>query len=97
MNELTLNNKVLLVTGSTDGIGKQIAIDLAQLGAIVLVHARSFQRGEPVIKSLRREFPGARFDLFISNFEVQHEIEQMAIAIQRKYDCLHALIPCIPV
>ncbi len=87
-----MNNKVLLVTGSTDGIGKQIAIDLAQLGATVLIHARSFQRGEPVIKSLRREFPGANFDLFVANLEVQHEIEQMAKAIQQKYDCMHALI-----
>jgi NAD(P)-dependent dehydrogenase (short-subunit alcohol dehydrogenase family) len=36
----TSTDRVVLVTGSTDGIGKQTAIDLARAGAQVIVHGR---------------------------------------------------------
>ncbi len=32
---------VVLITGSTDGIGKQTALDLARMGAWVLLHGRN--------------------------------------------------------
>jgi NAD(P)-dependent dehydrogenase (short-subunit alcohol dehydrogenase family) len=38
----------VLVTGSTDGIGRQIALDLIGSGHRVVVHARSDQRAEQV-------------------------------------------------
>ena len=39
-NMVTSYNKVVLVTGSTDGIGKHTAERLAKDGATVLVHGR---------------------------------------------------------
>ncbi len=37
-------DKIVLVTGSTDGIGKQTAVDLIRLGARVILHGRNPER-----------------------------------------------------
>jgi NAD(P)-dependent dehydrogenase (short-subunit alcohol dehydrogenase family) len=45
---------VHLVTGATDGIGRQSALELSSKGAHVLVHGRSEQRAVETVKSLGR-------------------------------------------
>jgi NAD(P)-dependent dehydrogenase (short-subunit alcohol dehydrogenase family) len=59
---------VVLVTGSTDGIGKQTAIDLARAGAHVIVHGRSEEKAETareevVLESGSPRVSHAGFDL----------------------------------
>lgn len=44
-----------VVTGSTSGIGKAIACELADAGANVIVHGRSAQRAERVCNALREK------------------------------------------
>ncbi len=48
-----LKNKTVLVTGSTDGLGRLLVLELARQGASVIVHGRSSQKTEPVVKELR--------------------------------------------
>src|SRR5262245_28691155 len=40
----TLDGKVILLTGATDGMGRALAVDLAREGATVLVHGRDEAR-----------------------------------------------------
>ena len=40
-----MDEKTVLITGSTDGIGQQTALELARLGYWVIVHGRSVPRG----------------------------------------------------
>ena len=39
-----MKGKTVLVTGSTDGIGKATALGLAQMGAKVLMHGRTLKK-----------------------------------------------------
>jgi NAD(P)-dependent dehydrogenase (short-subunit alcohol dehydrogenase family) len=50
---VALQGKVALVTGSTDGLGKEVARQLGALGALVIVHGRNPERGEEVARSIR--------------------------------------------
>ena len=52
-----LEGKTALVTGSTDGVGRLVAIRLAELGAHVLVHGRDRNRGEQVLDQIRNVDP----------------------------------------
>ena len=47
-----LDDKAIIVTGSTTGIGEAIARRCVAEGARVLVHGRNRQRGQEVAKSL---------------------------------------------
>ena len=47
-----LKNKKVLVTGSTDGLGRLLALELARQGADVIVHGRSTAKLDPILKEL---------------------------------------------
>ena len=43
-----MNNKTILVTGATDGIGREVALELAQMGHRVLIHGRDEEKARQV-------------------------------------------------
>ena len=45
---MTTDRQTILVTGSTDGVGRRVAVRLGAQGAHVLVHGRDRARGEAV-------------------------------------------------
>lgn len=45
-------DKIVLITGAGTGVGKAMAIDLAQRGAIVYVTARSIEKCQPVVNQI---------------------------------------------
>lgn len=66
----------VLVTGATDGIGKQTAIDLAEQGATVLVHGRDPDRVAGVVD---RVGPAARG--LVADFASLDAVRDMALRI----------------
>ncbi len=48
----TIKDKIILITGSTDGIGKQTAIDLAEMGAHVILHGRNVEKAKETVQEL---------------------------------------------
>jgi 3-oxoacyl-[acyl-carrier protein] reductase len=50
---MTLKDKVAIVTGSTKGIGKEIALEFARCGAKVVVSGRSAERAEQVCQEIQ--------------------------------------------
>lgn len=55
--DLKLKNKKALITGSTKGIGKAIAYELAKEGADVLVNGRSNKEAELVVHDIKQKHP----------------------------------------
>ena len=60
MDGQNLSGKVALVTGSTSGIGRGIALELARQGAYVLVTGRRHQRMQETIRMIREMGGDAR-------------------------------------
>jgi len=54
---MELLNKTALVTGSTKGIGKAIAKELAKEGVNVLINGRNYEEVERTVKEIKAEFP----------------------------------------
>lgn len=50
-----MENKTVLVTGGTDGIGRETVLQLARKGARVLVHGRDKEKSDQVIADINRE------------------------------------------
>jgi short-subunit dehydrogenase len=50
-----ISTQVIQVTGSTDGLGKKIAVDLTKLQATILLHKRNQEKGERVLREIQHE------------------------------------------
>lgn len=50
---MNINGKTVLVTGSTDGVGRYVAAKLAAAGAKVLIHGRDQERARALIDEIR--------------------------------------------
>src|SRR5215472_12412820 len=58
----SLDGQVVLVTGATDGLGRALAVSLAEAGATVLIHGRDAGRITATTEDVRanvRQRPGA--------------------------------------
>ena len=53
-SNVEMNGKTVLVTGSTDGVGRYVAAKLAAAGAKVLIHGRDRHRAETLAEEIRR-------------------------------------------
>jgi NAD(P)-dependent dehydrogenase (short-subunit alcohol dehydrogenase family) len=52
---MKMDGKTVLITGSTDGVGRYVAAKLAAAGAKVLVHGRDRDRAKSLINEIRRQ------------------------------------------
>jgi NAD(P)-dependent dehydrogenase (short-subunit alcohol dehydrogenase family) len=84
-----ISEKTILVTGATDGIGKATALQLADLGARVIVHGRTGKRvGEAL-----RDFPlSAKIDAISADFTSLRQVREMAREILERYPRLDVLV-----
>jgi NAD(P)-dependent dehydrogenase (short-subunit alcohol dehydrogenase family) len=57
----TFAGSTALVTGATSGIGREIALQLAQRGAEIVVHGRSAERGAKIVQDIGNAGGRARF------------------------------------
>jgi len=57
MMDMGLNNKTALVTGSTKGIGKAIATELAREGVNVLINGRNHEEVERTVDEIKTSYP----------------------------------------
>jgi NAD(P)-dependent dehydrogenase (short-subunit alcohol dehydrogenase family) len=83
--------RTILVTGSTDGIGKATALALARLGHRVLVHGRDQGKGRAVLEEVRKAgSPGP--DLFTGDLSTVAGVRGLAADVGDRYDRLDVLI-----
>jgi NAD(P)-dependent dehydrogenase (short-subunit alcohol dehydrogenase family) len=87
---MELESKTVLVTGSTDGVGRMVARRLAEAGARVLVHGRDRGRGEELRDAIRAAGRSAEF--FPADFSSLAEVRRLADLVRVHCDRLEILI-----
>jgi NAD(P)-dependent dehydrogenase (short-subunit alcohol dehydrogenase family) len=90
-NQTPLKGKVVMVTGSTDGLGREVALRSAALGANVIVHGRNQERGKAVVSEVMKAGKGnARF--YAADLSSLAEVRTLARAVNGDYDRIDVLV-----
>lgn len=85
-------SRVALVTGSTDGIGRQTAYELATRGFRVLVHGRNKPKVDHALAALRNQLPDAEFEGVAFDLGVFASVRRGAEAVLAIAPELHVLV-----
>jgi NAD(P)-dependent dehydrogenase (short-subunit alcohol dehydrogenase family) len=92
MDMRTQQEKIVLVTGSTDGIGLQTALELAKKGARVLVHGRDLRRCKQAEELIHGAVPQAKLESYVADLSSQKQILSLAEMIRSNHSHLDVLI-----
>jgi NAD(P)-dependent dehydrogenase (short-subunit alcohol dehydrogenase family) len=87
----TLKGKTILVTGSTDGVGRYVAGKLGAAGARVLVHGRDRERGQSVVETIRRAGNDTAV-FYAADLSSLAEVRKLAALIRDNHKRLDVLI-----
>jgi NAD(P)-dependent dehydrogenase (short-subunit alcohol dehydrogenase family) len=85
---MNLNGKTVLITGSTDGVGRYVAARLAAAGAKVLIHGRDKTRGESLADEIKRAGGGepAFYQADLSSLAAVRQLAQAVLADHARLD-----------
>lgn len=75
--DLQLKGKTAFVSGSTQGIGFAIALQLLQEGATVIINGRTSQRVEQAVEKLKAQVPGAAVSGIAADFSKVADVQQL--------------------
>jgi short-subunit dehydrogenase len=78
---MSLAGKTILVTGSTDGLGYKLVHELASLQANIIVHGRSKEKVNALIKELKQIAPQGEFSSIVCDLSDLASIEKSFGAI----------------
>src|SRR5512143_3666117 len=82
----------MLVTGSTDGIGKETAFELARRGATVILHGRDPGRCQRTLDEAQRATRNRSLGCFAADLSSLAEVRKLAEDITGQYKRLDVLI-----
>jgi len=88
---MDLNDKVVVITGASKGLGKQTALHLSNLGARVILVARSADLLQNVTKEIK-EITGKEALAISCDISDEKDVEKMATIIQEKFQRVDVLI-----
>jgi NAD(P)-dependent dehydrogenase (short-subunit alcohol dehydrogenase family) len=89
---MNVADKIVLITGSTDGVGKLVALRLAQAGAYVLLHGRSKEKGERVLAEVRAATASGKLEFHLADLAALADVRALATAVSARHDRLDLLI-----
>jgi NAD(P)-dependent dehydrogenase (short-subunit alcohol dehydrogenase family) len=87
-----LSEKTILITGSTDGLGRGVAERLAAGGARVLLHGRDPDRLAATARDIAEATGNDRLSTLRADFGSLDEVRSLAEEVERSTDALDVLV-----
>lgn len=87
-----MKDKVVIVTGSNSGIGRETALALAEMGATVVAVVRNRELGEQACEAIMAETGNELVDMMLCDLSSMSTIKEFAREFKNKYNRLDVLI-----
>lgn len=81
--DLHLTNKVALITGSTKGIGKAIAIEMAREGTDVVINGRKQPEVDTIVNEIKQQFPKTNPQGIAADLAVKADREKLFTEVSK--------------
>jgi NAD(P)-dependent dehydrogenase (short-subunit alcohol dehydrogenase family) len=88
----SIDHHVVLVTGSTDGLGRALARALVERRATVLLHGRDLVRAEATLQEIRTETGNDRLSVYLADFSSLEQVRSLAQRVLADHDRLDVLV-----
>jgi len=86
-----MNNKTVLLSGGTSGVGKATAMGLARQGAKIVILSRSSDSGKRALQDIENATGNNNGEFLIADLSLQSSIRAACAEFKRKYDRLDVL------
>jgi len=86
MNPFSLENKTILVTGASSGIGAQTAISVSELGATIILSARNKTKLEETLSSLN----GKNHQIIAADLTKEDEVQLLVDMVENIDGVVHS-------
>jgi retinol dehydrogenase-14 len=87
-----LRGRVVIVTGANAGMGKEISLGLAGLGANLVMVSRDRERGEAARTDVQQKTGNRDVELLVADLSSQQAIRQLVREFEGRHDRLHVLV-----
>jgi NAD(P)-dependent dehydrogenase (short-subunit alcohol dehydrogenase family) len=87
-----MEGKTCIVTGASSGIGKAIALDLARLGATVVLVARDWSRTEAALNEIKARSGNHAIEMMVADLSSMAEVRELARSFAMRHEQLDVLV-----
>lgn len=88
----THGGRSALVTGGTDGIGKEVALGIAHAGHRVLLVGRNTQKGSRAVEEIRRSTGNPNVGFLAADLSLMSEANRLASEVASRWEGLNYLV-----
>jgi NAD(P)-dependent dehydrogenase (short-subunit alcohol dehydrogenase family) len=94
MTEKDLANQTALITGGTDGIGKEVAFGLARTGMRVIIVGRDNKKGIQSVRHIQDQTHNHNVHFLRADLSLMHDAARLATDLASRSRSLHLLVHC---
>jgi NAD(P)-dependent dehydrogenase (short-subunit alcohol dehydrogenase family) len=87
-----LAEQTVLITGSTDGLGRALAIELGSRGSRLLLHGRDSNRLEETVAEIRGRTANTNVVTYIADFAALDDVREMGLQVAQEAHRIDALV-----
>lgn len=92
VNHEQMKGKTVLITGATNGIGKETALGLARLGAHLVIVGRSATKTQATADEIKSKTGSQQVDVLLADLSSMADVRRLADAFKQKYTRLDVLV-----